>query len=477
MTNRNFGQFSARRLMGNALSDNLADLRDDVQSLRVRRRFDETVTLMPDLLTNRLKAVDDDGLLRMVISSTSLEDEIGVVAYLAALNTSGEVTFYVDADTGKLMAARGEYVVDEDGTHSNGLTFLHAFDATFGGIRRQGYFGMFVPDGGDRPSLRIYYNEPASSNLILNGSFESGDETSWTDTNTSWSVAADATYGYAAQHDNTDTGCPPTLPQTVAVSASTLYLFTFASKMASGDFPPNVSLIWKDAGSVVLRTDTAIGSDASAWVEKSGAYTSPSTAATVTISVHPGEIFTDCYVSGFELFELTAFSAMDFHDGKIIVDAVPGKPVNLFGLPQSAMNFAQEFVYSATATTTQNSYQRFAFFRGPTAANAANADTIDLSFVVAAGTYTLTIIGVKDDDCGITDGYIDGSGSTEWTGDDWYNALAISYNATFNHTVTFTTGGRHTLQLKVNGKNAASSDYAVRLSAVYLTPVSHSVEA
>lgn len=378
---------------------------------------------------------------------------------------------------GQFLAAGGEYTIDSTGTLSDGLSFLHRFTATYGGVTRQAYFGMTVPDGESQPSFRIYYNEPAASNLVLNGSFESGDETSWTDTNTSWSVVADSTYTYAAQHDNTDTGCPPTLTQDIAISASTTYAFQFYSKLTSGDYPAAVSLIWKDGGASVLRTDTIIGGSGTSWTYKGGVYTSPATAATVTISVHSGEIFSDCSVTAFELYLLTSYSSMDFYDSKIKIDSIPSKPVNLFGLPESATVFAQEAVWSASgAASSYQLGQRFATYKAASAANSADGDTVDFSFAIKAGTYTLTILGLKDSDAGKTDGYIDGATSTSWTGDDWYAASATA-NSTFTHSVTFTVGGRHTVRLKVNGKNAASSDYRTFLTAIYLTPSAVSVEA
>ena len=145
-------------------------------------------------------------------------------------------------------------------------------------------------------------------------------------------------------------------------------------------------------------------------------------------------------------------------------------------LPQSTMIFAQEFIYSATAGISNDTGQRFGFVRGSTAGAANDADTMDISFVVAAGTYTLVIAGMKVSSAGKTDGYLDDSAVASWTADDWYSLLD-SNNALFSHSVTFATGGRHKLRLVVNGKNAASSDYRVLLTDVYISPSAFTVEA
>lgn len=140
------------------------------------------------------------------------------------------------------------------------------------------------------------------------------------------------------------------------------------------------------------------------------------------------------------------------------------------------MQFAQQMIFSATTATTGDTSQRFGFYIGPSAANASDGDTVDIQFVVAAGTYTFTVNGVSMNACGKTDGYVDGATSTSWTGDDWYSVL-LKNNVSVSHSVTFTTGGRHTIRLKVNGKNASSSDYRVLLTNARLVPTSYSVEA
>lgn len=373
---------------------------------------------------------------------------------------------------GDFLAAQGEYTINEDGTLSSGLTFLHRFTADYGGYTRQGYIGMLVPDGGTKPSMRIYFQEPAATNLVVNGSFDAGDETSWTDTNTSWDVAADATYGYAATHDKTDVGCPPTLTQNVAVSPSVQYSFTWASKVTSGYFKPKVELVWLNAGAGVIRTDTIIGNSGAAWAEQTNIITSPALTASVTIKAYPGEIFTAAVVSGFSLYALTAFSAIDFYDSKMLFDAYPGKPTNPFGLPESCVVTSLEWVASATVVTTVSNVNKFNFYSGPSAVNAANGDTYTFSFVLAAGTYTLTVNGRTTIDSGIVDYYLDDVLIS--SSEDWYSLLTVE-NVSKTQSVTIAVGGRHTLKTIVNG--TTGTDYRWLISHIKFTKSAYTVEA
>jgi len=71
------------------------------------------------------RAVAADGIVRLVMSAISLDAEFNINANLAAFDETGTVTFYVDADDGKLYAAGGAVWLDEDG--------IHAASGTIGG--------------------------------------------------------------------------------------------------------------------------------------------------------------------------------------------------------------------------------------------------------------------------------------------------------------------------------------------------------
>jgi hypothetical protein len=61
------------------------------------------------------RVVAENGVVRMVMSAISLIDEFGINANFAGFNETGVVTFYVDADNGKLVAASGGVTIDAGG--------------------------------------------------------------------------------------------------------------------------------------------------------------------------------------------------------------------------------------------------------------------------------------------------------------------------------------------------------------------------
>ena len=98
----------------------------------------------------------------------------------------------------------------------------------------------------------------------------------------------------------------------------------------------------------------------------------------------------------------------------------------------------------------------------------ANGDTFTQSFVCAAGTYTLAILGHKEASSGIIDWYVDGTLFA--SGDDFY-AAAPAANTLFSHAgLVIATGGRHQLKGVVNGKNGASASYRIDVTVMYLIP-------
>ena len=95
----------------------------------------------------------------------------------------------------------------------------------------------------------------------------------------------------------------------------------------------------------------------------------------------------------------------------------------------------------------------------------ANGDTFTYPFCMAAGSYTLDVLGVKLNSCGKLDWYIDNVLAV--AGQDWY-AAGATYLIIFTTAVTVIGSGWHTLKGVVNGKNVASGGYRIALTAVSL---------
>jgi hypothetical protein len=97
----------------------------------------------------------------------------------------------------------------------------------------------------------------------------------------------------------------------------------------------------------------------------------------------------------------------------------------------------------------------------------ANADSFTLGVFLAAGSYTMSVLGLAYTSRGKLDWYIDDVAVV--TGQDWYDA-GLTANVTKTATVAVATDGMHTLKGIVNGKNAESTDYYYVLTKIWFRP-------
>lgn len=103
---------------------------------------------------------------------------------------------------------------------------------------------------------------------------------------------------------------------------------------------------------------------------------------------------------------------------------------------------------------------------GLTAAEAADGDEYYFSVMLEAGAYTVYTDGGNNPSAGKVDWYIDNVLAT--SGQDWYAAAAAVARKSFTYTIT--TSGYHHVCVKVNGKNASSTDYRWLWSVVTFVP-------
>ena len=97
--------------------------------------------------------------------------------------------------------------------------------------------------------------------------------------------------------------------------------------------------------------------------------------------------------------------------------------------------------------------------------NDGNGKYVTYEFYVPSGTYTLKYIYAKSAGGGIVDISIDGTDIS--TGNDTY-AAATTYNQIITATGISLSRGLHTLKLTMNGKNGASSGYALYSTMIFL---------
>jgi hypothetical protein len=99
----------------------------------------------------------------------------------------------------------------------------------------------------------------------------------------------------------------------------------------------------------------------------------------------------------------------------------------------------------------------------------ANGDTFTHGCLLAAGTYTLKILGITDPSYGKIDWYLDGVSIA--TGQDWYSAGALVKNVVKTvANVSVVGSGWHILRGTVNGKNGTSTNYYIALTKYDFIP-------
>ncbi len=103
----------------------------------------------------------------------------------------------------------------------------------------------------------------------------------------------------------------------------------------------------------------------------------------------------------------------------------------------------------------------------------ANGNTFTQSFVLKAGTYTLSALGMTWTNTGKIDWYIDDTLAV--SGQDWY-AAAQTTTVVKTASVTVVGNGRHVLKGVVNGKNGSSSGYNMYLCKMWLAAASDVAE-
>jgi hypothetical protein len=119
-------------------------------------------------------------------------------------------------------------------------------------------------------------------------------------------------------------------------------------------------------------------------------------------------------------------------------------------------------------STSASSFFNLYAFQGPPF---FNGDTFTNSFMLAPGNYTFSVMGVLGTNIGIVDWYLD---NVKTVTQDWYSA-ATTFNTIKTAPVTIVGSGQHVLKGIINGKNGASTDFALALNVMYFTPATDTI--
>ncbi len=97
---------------------------------------------------------------------------------------------------------------------------------------------------------------------------------------------------------------------------------------------------------------------------------------------------------------------------------------------------------------------------------AANGDVFEMQpFLIAAGTYTLSVLGILYNNGGIMKWTLDGVNVI--TGQDWYG-VGSTFNTIKTGSITIATDGIHTLRGVTTGQNVSSIGFFIALTKVWL---------
>jgi len=91
---------------------------------------------------------------------------------------------------------------------------------------------------------------------------------------------------------------------------------------------------------------------------------------------------------------------------------------------------------------------------------AHDGDYFTLPFTIAAGTYTVYVLGIRSTNRGKLDWYLDAAGSPFEAGQDWYSVTA-DYNYIQTMSITIGSDGNHVLKGKINGKTGSAYYWAL----------------
>ena len=170
----------------NTVMADVGEITDDLGDVRAGRIL---------ALTTGYEPTDSDAT-GVVIDAAGVD--IGGDTYNLVGINNGVLQFGLSSTTGKAMFGGGAVIADIDGLTSTGLRTGLAQLATAGGATRFGVLEMFVPQGGTTPAfgMSLSDNDDPTANVVVNGGFETGDLTGWTQTGTSFSAEADESGGY-----------------------------------------------------------------------------------------------------------------------------------------------------------------------------------------------------------------------------------------------------------------------------------------
>lgn len=171
--------------------------------------------------------------------------------------------FGVSSGDGKLYAAAGKLLIDQNSVTLNGLLYSISHSATNAGETRTAALGMWLPKGSNIPAWGITFKGGTlGDNIVPDDSFESGNLTTyWTQSGTSFSIISTDKYigTYALKCDRITSGTKTLTSNRIACSGNTTYDITVWTKDEASSGDTTVRLPLTDDITIVSSTPNVIG--------------------------------------------------------------------------------------------------------------------------------------------------------------------------------------------------------------------------
>lgn len=227
--------------------------------------------------------------------------QVGSVTYAISGWNAGTLQFGISSIDGTAYFAAGAGVINSAGLTMSGLNYFVNYVGTYSSTTRYANSGMFLPSVGatTTPAFGFNYYAAAGTNVITDDTLAS-----YTDSQSVWATGAISPGGTNNSFYHAPTlGFPGKLTRTwTGVSASTLYQFSFYSKVTQGAFIPSITVQEQTSGHASTGSAHIIqGAVNPAWVQYSTSFTTQSNTAEVLITMDPGWNFNAVYFDALNL--------------------------------------------------------------------------------------------------------------------------------------------------------------------------------
>ena len=235
---------------------------------------------------------------------------------------NGNLEFYMDAITGKAGFANGSGSIDQDGIKTEGLSYgldMHATSPA-NGEERYGHVEMIVEGPNQTPSASFTdESSTTGANLVVNGDFETGSLSNWTEVVTSgkWSAQSvtvnSGAYAARALIDSAVISGKSYLDSDlITVTGGNCYRLNLFLKMVSGAGNATAFLMWKNDGTFVAGAQISSMRNWSGY-EISGLAPAGATNVKVRIIInHIAGTVSEYYFDDITLFQLNQFKRIHF---------------------------------------------------------------------------------------------------------------------------------------------------------------------